>query len=54
MRKHESTQGPYFMVTDYDMGEGREKKGSTKNVDHIIFQAFLVTKSCIGEMHSPS
>jgi hypothetical protein len=54
MRKHESTQDPYFMATDYDMGEGGEKKRATKNVDHIIFQAFLVTKSCIGEMHSPS
>jgi hypothetical protein len=31
-----------------------EKKRATKNVDHIIFQAFLVSKSCIGEMHSPS
>jgi hypothetical protein len=30
MRKHESTQDPYFMVTNYDMGEGREKKRQQK------------------------
>jgi hypothetical protein len=31
-----------------------EKKGATKNVDRIIFQVFLVTKSCIREIHNPS
>jgi hypothetical protein len=30
MKKHESIQDPYFMVTDYDMGEGGEKRGNKK------------------------
>jgi hypothetical protein len=44
MRKHESTQGPYFMVTDYDMGEGREKKRVNKKCRSYNISSFPCDK----------